>query len=86
MAKELLWSEDMDYVYGWKKDFESKDEFIGEVKKQYEDGECEVVNVKIEPCIASEEGIPGDKVIPLALTDVVIENFYTAQVQPINEE
>lgn len=86
MSKELLWSEDMDFVYGWEKDFENKTDFINTVKKQYEDGECDVINIKIEPCIATEKGIMADKITPLALTDIVIENFYTAQIEPIKED
>lgn len=81
MAKELLWSEDSDFVYGLANDFLSKEEFVEEVKKQYEDGECEVSNFQVQPCIYSEKTIHADCLIPLASAYVSIENYFTASVE-----
>lgn len=83
MARELLWSEDMDFVYGWFKDFKDERDFIREVQNQYEDGECKVTNVIKEHCILTEEGLRGDMVAPIRLTDIEIELFYTASVEGI---
>ena len=46
MAKELGWSECGEKVYGLKKDFKNVDEFIEEVKSQYEDGEITITDIK----------------------------------------
>jgi hypothetical protein len=84
MAKELIWSEDSEKVYGWKKDYKTKDEFVSNVKSQYEDGECVVTNVKEEVCICTCQAIPADIIMPLTLADVSIENFYTADVTAVD--
>lgn len=86
MAKELLWSEEMDSVIGWARDFKNTSDFIDEVKGQYENGPIDVTNVRVQACICTEEGIPGDTIMPLSSTDVVIENFYTARISEIEEE
>ncbi|MGM1044796.1 MAG: hypothetical protein ACQEXX_01480 [Bacillota bacterium] len=85
MAKELIWADSYEYVYGLKRDFQNKEEFIQEVKNQYEDGECDVKDIRVEPCICSEERIEADTLIPLSLTaDVVIENYYMGEVHAVN--
>ncbi|MBD8839387.1 hypothetical protein IFU39_16365 [Paenibacillus sp. CFBP 13594] len=86
MAKELIWSEDSDYVYGHSSSFNSKEEFEEEVKKQYEDGECEVTNILVQPCITSEKPIYSDYLIPLASVYASIENYYTAEVSHVFED
>jgi len=83
MEKELIWSNEDEYVYGRQVEFTSKDDFIATVKKRYEEGECNVVDVTIEPCIYSDRTIPGDHLVPLSLVDYCIENYYTARVVPI---
>ena len=88
MEKELIWSNEDEYVYGRQVEFTSKDDFIATVKERYmkdryEDGECNVVDVTIQPCIYSERTIPGDHLVPLSLVDYCIENYYTARVVPI---
>lgn len=83
MAKELIWSENMDYVYGLAKDFESEDDFVSTVKSEYEDGECMVTEVKIQPCIYAPDGVRGDAIIPLKLVEIHIENYYTARVEQV---
>lgn len=80
MAKELIWSEESEFVYGRAAEFETKQDFIDTVLAQYEDGNCEVTDVKIQTCIYSEDAIPGEQLIPLSLAGVVIENYYTASV------
>ncbi len=81
MAKEILWSEDGEKVYGWKEDFKNADEFIEEVKSQYDGGSISVENIKIETCISSTESIPADVVIPLTSIKVTIENFITGIIE-----
>lgn len=81
MAKELIWSEESEYVYGRQAEFANKEDFAKEVKSQYEDGECNVQDVKIEPCLYSERTLPGDHLIPLSLEEVSIENYYSARVE-----
>ncbi len=83
MAKELIWSNEDEYVYGRQADFLSKEDFAAAVKEQYEEGDCNVVDITIEPCIYSERTIPGDHLVPLSLVDYCIENYYTARVVPI---
>jgi len=83
MPKELMWSECQDFVYGLKSDFSSKGEFIETVTRQYDNGPCVVKNIKVEPCIFTSEEISPDVLIPLSLTDFIIENYYTAQVEEV---
>lgn len=85
MAKELLWSEDGSYVYGWEKDFKNTEEFINVVKYEYDDGECDVFDIRKEHCVITEKGIEAEIVIPLRLSDIEIELFYTARVEPKEE-
>ncbi|MNW46853.1 hypothetical protein D3C74_241670 [compost metagenome] len=81
MAKELIWSYEDKYVYGRKAEFASKEEFAETVKDEYDDGVCEVSDIKVEACLYSEKTIPGDHLIPLSLEEVYIENYYTAKVK-----
>ncbi|WP_157930369.1 hypothetical protein, partial [Mycobacteroides abscessus] len=85
MSKELIWSDEMEYVYGWYRDFESIQEFIETVKSRYEDGECNVEDAKRELCFVTERGLKPDLIVPVNLTDVTLEEFYTARVEPIEE-
>ncbi|WP_110929726.1 hypothetical protein [Paenibacillus bouchesdurhonensis] len=83
MAKELIWSEESDFVYGRAVEFENKEDFINTVKDQYEDGECEVADVKIQPCVWTERTIPKECLVTLSSAYAVIENYYTASVSDI---
>ncbi|MDN4067673.1 hypothetical protein QYF50_07175 [Paenibacillus vini] len=85
MAKELIWSNEDEYVYGRLAEFHCKEDFVSTVKVQY-DGNCEVIDVKIEPCLYSERTLPGDHLIPLSLEEVSIENYYSGKVMPLVEE
>lgn len=79
----LLWNEDNDIVYGYKRHFKTEEDFIKQVKdefKSFEGKECRVENIRIEPCIKSEKGLPEDIVVPLSATDIEIANYYTATV------
>ncbi|MGJ0848164.1 hypothetical protein ACR77J_15850 [Tissierella praeacuta] len=83
MEYKLLWSEDNDKAGGFKESFKTKEEFIDQVKEEFKsfgNGECEVENVRIEACISTEKGLPGDTLVPLSATDVIIENYYSADV------
>ncbi|UED78094.1 hypothetical protein [Brevibacillus sp. DP1.3A] len=84
--KSLFWSEDGEKVYGLASQFKDKEDFAIHVKNNYEDGQCIVRNIKKEPCLYSEEGIQADTIIPFSLLDIVIDNYYTATVLPIEEE
>jgi len=81
MSKELIWSEDQDFAYGLKSDFESKEEFAERVIDQYENGICVVKNIQIQPCLFTSGEILPDVLIPLSLIDISIENYYTAEVE-----
>lgn len=83
MAKELTWSEEMDCVFGCSKDFSSEADFIKTVKSQYGEGECDVVDVKVQTCLYSEQTLYADTLIPLSAVNVYIENYYTAEVVPL---
>jgi len=86
MPKELLWSEDQDFVYGLKSDFESKIEFTEQVINHYENGPCVVKNIQVQPCLFTTDEILPDVLIPLSLTDISIENYYTAEVEEVEEK
>ncbi len=83
MAKELIWSHEGEYVYGHKAEFFSEVDFINTVMDEYDEGVCEVTDVKIEPCLYSERTLPGDHLIPLSLEEIIIENYYTAKVKQV---
>lgn len=83
MEYKLLWSEDSDMAYGYKGHFKTEEDFIKRVKEEFKsfDGkDCEVENVRIESCIETKKGLPGDIVVPLSVTDVEIANYYTATI------
>lgn len=81
--KALFWSEDSEQVYGRISDFETEDEFIAEAKKQ-NDGPIELKDVKVETCIMSIEGLRPETLIPFSLTDLSIENYYSAEVEHLD--
>jgi len=83
MARELNWSEEQDFAYGLKDDFVSKEEFAERVISEYENGPCVVNNIKIEPCVFTSDEILPDVLMPLSMTDIVIENYYTAEVEEV---
>lgn len=83
MAKEIVWSESVETAYGRKNDFSSKEDFEKTVQGQYEDGDCEVIDITVEACIYSEETLTGDCLIPLSQVEVCIENYYIGKVVPI---
>lgn len=78
--KSLFWSEDGEKVYSLQSQYKSADEFIANVMNNYDEGECVVENVRVESCICSEKGVPAETIVPMSLTDIVIENYYTADV------
>lgn len=83
MEYKLLWNEDSDMAYGYKGHFKTEEIFIKQVKEEFKsfDGkDCEVKNVRIEACILTKEELPGEMIIPLSATDIVIENYYLADV------
>ncbi len=83
----MFWNDDSTFVLGAVSDFNSKDEFIKEVKEELGKMDSalkniKVHNVRIEPCISTEKGIPGgDRVMLLRAANVVIENYYAADVE-----
>lgn len=83
MAKELIWSNEDEYVFGRQVEFENKEDFIKTVKDQYENGECNVVDIAVEPCFHSAEPIPSEYLVPLSLTDFCIENYFMGKVVPV---
>ena len=84
MAKEILWSEDGEKAYGWKKDFKNTDEFIEAVKSQYDDGEITITDIKTETCISSSKEIPADVFMPLTNVEITIESFITGFIEEEN--
>jgi hypothetical protein len=88
MGKSLIWSEDMDYVLGWARDFEDEQDFVETVKSQYEeteDHECVVTAVLRELCFVTEKGLRPETITPVRIADVTMEEFYTAKVEPMEE-
>ncbi|MBP1308799.1 hypothetical protein JOD82_001819 [Paenibacillus sp. 1182] len=83
MVKEVLWSECYKYAYGRQAEFTNKEDFEKEVQSQYDDGVCEVKDIKVEPCIYSPETIESDKITPLSLKEICIENYYSAKVERV---
>lgn len=83
MLKSTMWSDENEKVYGLKSDFQSEDEFVATAVAQYKefDGkDCIASNVRIETCISTHEGLEAGITLPMSMTDVVIENYYTADV------
>lgn len=82
MAKELLWNEDMNCVYGWANDYKNEEEFRENVQSEFDLGTCKFNSIEKKLCIITEKGIPGDTVQPIELTDVELQWFYIAMVEP----
>jgi hypothetical protein len=85
MARELLWNEDNDCVYGWASDFEDKKDFEKAVKGEYEDGPCFVRDIEKRLCISTEKGIKPETICPVEMTDIEMEWYYIATVEPLRE-
>lgn len=81
--KALFWSEDSEQVYGRVSDFETKEEFIAEAKKQ-NDGPIELKDVKVETCVMTIDGLQAETLMPVSLTDLKIENYYSAEVEHLD--
>lgn len=81
--KSLFWSEDSEQVYGRVSDFETKEEFIAEAKKQ-NDGPIELKDVKVETCVMTIDGLQAETLMPVSLTDLKIENYYSAEVEHLD--
>lgn len=78
--KQVTFSEDGDVAYGKVSVFNNTDEIIVAVNNQYHEEVCWMDNIRIETCISTIEGIGADRITPLSSTDVVIENYYVADV------
>ena len=85
MARELLWNENYNHVYGWASDFKDKEEFEKAVEADYEDGSCRVSDIEKRLCITTEKGIEPETLCPVELTDIEMEWYYIASVEPIDE-
>lgn len=85
MAKELLWSEDCDRVWGWARDFKNAEDFKNEVKNNYENGECEVTEIEKKLCITTDKGLQAETITPIEDADIEMEWFYIADVEEIEE-
>lgn len=88
MESILFWNEDSDRVCGCKVDFDTKEEFIKQVKEEFksfefEGKECAVTDIKVEACVFTEKGLNPETLIPLSATDIEIANYYTAVVDEI---
>lgn len=86
LTKCLIWSEENDQVFGAEREYETTHEFIEAIKHRYRkmtDKECNVSNVRLEPCILTESGLPSEMLIPLRLTDIEISNYYAADVEEL---
>ncbi|MBP0725552.1 hypothetical protein J5Y03_10165 [Bacillus sp. RG28] len=79
----IIFSEDGDVAYGKVSEFINADKFIKAVQEQHYQEICIVENIKIETCISTLEGIGADMITPLSSTDVVIENYFVADVSEI---
>ncbi|UII56695.1 hypothetical protein LS684_04315 [Cytobacillus spongiae] len=82
-VKNITFSECGEVAYGKASDFKNADEFIKEVNEQYHEEMCEVENVRIESCISTLEGIGAEMIVPISSTDIVIENYFVADVSEI---
>jgi hypothetical protein len=86
--KNTIWSEENDYVQGLKSEFDNEQDFVLNATKQYKDFDgkkCVISNLKVEACISTARGVPGDALMPLSMTDVEIANYYTADVSELEE-
>lgn len=79
MEKNIILLDEGEKAYGRTKDFPSKEVFISEIKKQFE-GIENVLKVKVESCVSTEEGLPADWLIPISATDIVIESYWVAEL------
>lgn len=86
MAKEIIWSEEQEFAFGREVDFEGDADFISAVKAQYEDGDCVVTDIAIEPYIYSQSGVKSEFLSPLSQVDITIENYYVGSVERVEIE
>lgn len=81
----FFWNDDLSGALGSVSDFEDRADFLQKLKDEFYtcSPDCEItkIGVTVESCIMTEKGIPRDSVIPLSATDVVIENFFTAEIE-----
>jgi Zn finger protein HypA/HybF involved in hydrogenase expression len=88
MLKPTIWTSENEKAFGLKSNFKSEDEFVATIIAQYKDfdgKDCIVRNVKIETCISTSKGLEADTTIQMSMTDIVIENYYIAEVYEIEE-
>ncbi|MGN7938522.1 hypothetical protein [Metabacillus sp. 22489] len=83
MKKNIIWSEGGEIAYGREKDFVNYDEFVKTIQEQYQEEFCLVENVRRQACISTLEGLSAESLIPLSSTDIVIENYWLADVSEI---
>ena len=89
MLKNTIWNDDSSEVYGLKNDFENENEFVTTVVAQFnefEGKECIVKNVRVETCISTCQGLQGETLLPMSMTDVEVANYYTADVCELEDE
>jgi hypothetical protein len=81
--KEILFDSELERVYGEIKDWENEEHFKINAETQYKEiteKECVIKNIRIEECISTKNGICPESRIPVSLTDVIIEEYYIADV------
>lgn len=86
MESEIIWSEDMDKVYGTKQSFENSNDFANKASEEYTKltgNACLISDVGIKCCICTEEGLESETIIPLDETDIEIKTFYIADVEKV---
>ena len=83
---KLWFSEDDDYVWGYKTCFESEDEFIKEANKEHIEMAgfgCEVGKVECDVFLMSEDPIEGEYCVRLRDSKIEIATLYFASCESL---
>lgn len=81
----IYFSDEDDEAYGSIKSFKNIEDFKNEIKKQL-GYKVQLLNIRVEKCIATSEGIPCDLLIPLSTTDVDIDTYYITDIEELEKD
>lgn len=80
--KIIVFSDEDDTAYGSIKSFKNIEEFKSEIEN-YLDCKVKLTNIRMEKCITTSQGIEADMLIPLSLTDAIIDDYYIADIEKL---
>jgi hypothetical protein len=82
--KRIIWSVDGDLAFGKTTEFPNHDRFVKAIQEQFPGKKVLIDKVRIEPCISTTEAIAEEILTPLSNTDIVIENYWLADIYEDN--